>query len=177
MTEIHHSAAASSASSGSSASRGLSRRALTAAAWTVPVVAVAVATPAAAASTDDIGAFVLAGSCGNAGITGPGFTLRAGSGDVPVGTTIVIVGSRVASIGVFTATSDIVTISSPSSTARLVTFIGPLPAGAFLGLRTTLSLTTAFVLTATLTLPDGYVGSGAKSAASVSSDRVFCSGN
>ncbi|MCJ1674713.1 hypothetical protein MT355_15750 [Rathayibacter sp. VKM Ac-2929] len=158
--------------------RGISRRAVTtAAAWTVPVVAVAVGTPAAAASGLDVGAFVLNGTCGSPGILGPGFTLTAGSADLPVGTTITIVGSGVANIGVFTATPSIATITSPSSTTRFVTLTGPLLAGSTLGLRTTLSVTSAFTLNATTTLPEGSVGTGAKSTASVRSDRVFCTGN
>ena len=138
------------------------------------MVAVAVATPAAAASTDDVGAFVLAGSCGNAGISRPGFTVRSGSGGLPVDTTILITGRGVSSIGVFTATPGIATITPLSSTARLATLVSPLPAGSLLGLRTTLSTTTAFTLDARATLPEGYVGTGATSAASVSSNEFVC---
>ncbi|NRG40731.1 hypothetical protein HRK28_07315 [Rathayibacter sp. VKM Ac-2835] len=157
------------------ASRGLSRRSVTAAAWTVPVVAVAVGTPAAAASAGDVGAFVLAGRCAVPGIRGPGFTLTAGSGDLPAGTRIVITGRGVANIGTFRATPEIASIEVLSGTARVAVLTSPLTAGATVSLITTLSSTVRYGLAAMVELIDGTVGTGSKNSASVEQSVSICS--
>lgn len=159
------------------AARGVSRRTVNAAAWMVPVVSLAVATPASAASGVDVGAYVLLGSCGLPGVVGPGFTLTAGSGDLPVDTVIIVTGRDVANIGVFSATPRIATVTVLSGTSRLITLTSPLAAGAVLGLRTTLSTSVPFTLNAVVTLPDGYTGTGAKSTGSVDSTYAGCSGS
>lgn len=156
---------------------GVSRRTVVkGAAWSVPVIAAAVAMPLAAASTIDVGAFSLRGSCGILGVLGPGFTLTAGLTALPVGTTIIVTGSGVANIGVFSPTGGTATVSVLSGTARLVTLTSALPAGATIALRTTLSITVAFTLNAIVSMPGGYVaGTGAKSSATVSSTLILCS--
>ncbi|MEU4016767.1 hypothetical protein AB0E56_16005 [Microbacterium sp. NPDC028030] len=157
--------------------KGVSRRTIVkGAAWSVPVIAAAVATPLAAASVVEVGAFSLDGSCGTLGLLGPGFTLTAGpSTPLPVGTSITITGSGVANVGVFSVTGGTATVNVLSGTSRQITLTSALPAGATIAFRTTLSITVAFTLNAAATLPAGYSGTGAKSAGSVSSTLVLCS--
>ncbi|WP_368498748.1 hypothetical protein [Herbiconiux sp. A18JL235] len=147
------------------------------AAWSLPVIALAVATPAASASgTTDIGAYALNGSCGTLGILGPGFTLTAGATEpIPANTTVLINGSGVANIGVFSVSGGTANVAVLSGTSRLITLTSAVPAGATISFRTTLSITVAFTLNATATLPTGYVGTGGKPAGSVTSTLVLCS--
>jgi len=123
----------------------------------------------------DIGAYHLDGSCGVLGILGPGFTLTAGSAPLPVGTTVTIIGSGVANIGVFSVTGGTASVSVLSPTSRQVTLTSALPAGAVIAFRTTLSISVAFTLNGSTTLPNGYAGTGGKPAGSVSSTLVLCS--
>ena len=160
-------------------SKELSRRTLVkGAAWSVPIIAAAVATPLAAASVVDVGAFALRGSCGVLGVLGPGFTLQAGpTTPLPVGTTVTVTGSGVANIGSFGATGGTPDIAILSGTSRQITLTADVPAGATIAFRTTLSISVAFQLNAVATLPTGYTGSGAKTAGNVSSTLILCSGN
>lgn len=158
--------------------KGVSRRTLVkGAAWSVPVIAAAVATPLAAASGDiEVGAFALNGTCGVLGVLGPGFTLTAGpSTPLPVGTTITVTGSGIADIGVFSVTGGTADVSVLSATSRQITLTAPLAAGATIDFRTTLSISVAFTLSATAAVPAGYVGTGAKTAGGVNSTLVLCS--
>ncbi|MCK2026506.1 hypothetical protein [Microbacterium sufflavum] len=158
--------------------KGVSRRTIVkGAAWSVPVIAAAVATPLAAASgTTDIGAFALNGSCGTLGVLGPGFTLTAGpSAPIPAGTTIAVTGTGIANIGVFGVTGGTANVNVLSPTSRSITLTADVPAGATIAFRTTLSISVAFGLNATATLPTGYVGTGGKPAGSVTSTLVLCS--
>ncbi|MFS0732415.1 hypothetical protein ABC304_10475 [Microbacterium sp. 1P10UB] len=159
------------------AEKTLSRRTLVkGAAWAAPAIALAVAAPAASASTVDVGAFALRGSCGTLGVLGPGFTLQAGpTTPLPAGTTVLVSGSGVANIGVFTVSGGTANVAVLSGTSRLITLTSDVPAGATISFRTTLSITVAFQLNAVATLPTGYVGTGGKSAANVSSTLVLCS--
>ncbi|WP_165759510.1 hypothetical protein [Rathayibacter oskolensis] len=160
------------------AERVVTRRSVAAAAaWTVPVVAVAVATPSAAASIIDVGAFQLVGDCGTLGILGPGFTLTAGSAALPVNTTVTVIGSGVANIGVFSVTGGAASVAVLSGTSRQITLTAALPAGATIAFRTTLSISAAFTLNAVATLPAGYIGTGSKASGNVSSTLVLCSDN
>lgn len=161
------------------AEKGLDRRTvMKGAAWSVPVIALAVATPAHAASIVDVGAFALRGSCGTLGVLGPGFTLQAGpTTPLPVGTTVTITGSGVANIGVFSVSGGTAAVSVLSNTSRQITLTAALPAGATIAFRTTLSISVAFQLNAVATLPTGYSGSGAKTAGNVSSTLILCSAN
>ncbi|WP_146077959.1 hypothetical protein [Pseudoclavibacter sp. AY1F1] len=149
-------------------------------AWAVPAIATAIAAPLASASTSadiDVGAYVNRGSCGVLGVIGPGFTLSASSTvPLPVNTTITIIGSGIANIGTFSASGGTASITTLSGTARQAVLTSPLPAGATLALRTTLSISVAFAMNAVVSLPSGYIGTGAKSAASVSSTLILCSG-
>jgi hypothetical protein len=157
----------------------VSRRTLVkGAAWSVPIIAAAVATPLAAASVVDVGAFAIRGNCGVLGVLGPGFTLQAGpSTPLPVGTTVTVTGSGIANIGVFSVSGGTADVAVLSNTSRQITLTSELPAGATIAFRTTLSISVAFQLNAVATLPTGYTGSGAKTAGNVSSTLILCSGN
>jgi hypothetical protein len=160
--------------SGSVARRSVIR----AGAWSVPVVALAIASPAAAASTIDVGAYHINGTCGVLGVQGPGFTLTAGpSQPLPVGTTIAITASGIANSGVWSITGGTANVNNLSGTSRLITLTSALPAGATLAARTTLSITVAFTLNAVVTLPTDYIATGAKSTGTVSSTLILCSGS
>ncbi|MDQ0707831.1 hypothetical protein QFZ52_000483 [Arthrobacter woluwensis] len=158
-------------------SNSASRRAVVkGAAWSVPVIAAAVAAPAASASTSELGALALNGTCGVLGVLGPGFTLTASAtAPIPAGTVITISGSGVANIGVFSVTGGVATVNVLSGTSRQITLTAPLAAGTTLNLRTTLSLTVAFGLNATVALPSGYTATGGKLTGSVNSTLVLCS--
>lgn len=157
--------------------KGFSRRTVVkGAAWSVPVIAAAVATPLAAASNVEVGAFTTSGTCGILGVIGPGFTLTASAtAPLPVGTTITITGSGVANIGVFSVTGGTADVSVLSPTSRQITLTSELPAGATIDFRTTLSISVAFTLNEVVTLPAGYTATGAKTTGSVSSTLILCS--
>lgn len=107
---------------------------------------------------------------------GPGFTLTAGTAALPVATTIIVTGSGITNIGAFSVTGGTASISELSGTSRLITLTAALPAGAKIVFRTTLSISVAFALNATTTLPTGYVaGAGAKPSRTVSSALIICS--
>lgn len=156
--------------------QGISRRTIMkGAAWSVPVIAAAVATPMAAAS-GDAGDFQLNGTCGVLGVLGPGFTLTAGAVALPAGTTINITGSGIANIGVFSITGGLADVSVLSPTSRSIVLTAPLAAGATISARTTLSISVAFTLSAVAEPPTGYTaGAGAKTTGGVSSTLVLCS--
>ncbi|MDQ0726299.1 hypothetical protein [Microbacterium sp. W4I20] len=158
-------------------SKGFSRRTVVkGAAWSVPVIAAAVATPLAAASTVDLGAFALNGSCGTLGLLGPGFTLTAGPTEpLPVGTTITISGGGIANIGVFSVTGGTAAVNVLSPTSRSIVLTAAVPAGATIAVRTTLSISVAFTLNAVSSLPTGYTATGAKTAGNVNSTLILCS--
>ncbi|QNA91220.1 MULTISPECIES: hypothetical protein [unclassified Microbacterium] len=160
-----------------SAGRFSRRTIVKGAAWSVPIIAAAVATPLAAASTDvEVGAFALRGTCGTLGLLGPGFTLTAGTAPLPVGTTLLINGSGVANVGVFGVSGGTASVSVLSGTSRLITLTSALPAGATIAFRSTLSITVAFTLNGITTLPSGYIATGSKPTGTVSSTLVLCSG-
>lgn len=162
--------------SDAAAPAGISRRTIaTAAAWSVPAIALAVATPAAAASTINVGAYSLNGTCGILGVIGPGFTLKAGTTALPVGTTIVITGTGVANIGVFSVTGGLASVAIISARSRTITLTAPLAANATIAFRTTLSISVAFTLSAAASVPTGYIGTGAKTSGSISSTLILCS--
>jgi hypothetical protein len=158
------------------AEKGLDRRTvMKGAAWSVPVIALAVATPAHAASIIDVGAYRLDGDCGILAVIGPGFTLQASAtAPLPVGTTVTITSSGIASIGVVSIDGGTASVNVLSPTSQTFTLTAPLPAGATIAFRTLLSINVAFTLNAVSTLPGTYEGSGAKSAGSVSSTLILC---
>jgi len=146
------------------------------AAWSVPVIAAAIAAPAASASTIELGALNLSGTCGVLGVIGPGFTLTASAtAPIPAGTVITISGSGVANIGVFSITGGLASVAVLSGTSRQITVTSEIPAGSTLAMRTTLSISVAFNLSASVALPSGYTATGAKTAGTVSSTLILCS--
>jgi hypothetical protein len=157
-------------------SREMSRRSLVkGAAWALPVIAVVAAAPMASASTVDVGAFTVNGSCGLLGTVNPGFSVTAGpTTALPAGTIITITGSGVANIGVFSVFGGTASVTVLSDTSREVTLTSALPAGATLSLATTLSVSLNFTLNAVATLPTGYTATGAKTSGSVSATLIFC---
>ncbi|WP_271986589.1 hypothetical protein [Pseudoclavibacter terrae] len=156
----------------------LGRRTLiTGAAWSAPLILGAVAAPLAIASTSvNVGDFQVLGSCGVLGLLGPGFTVQAGTSELPAGTRIAITGSGVANIGLLDVNGGAATVDVLSPSSRAVVLTAPLAAGATLELRTALSIAVAFTLNAALTLPSGYgAGAEAKSSGSVRSTLILCS--
>lgn len=124
----------------------------------------------------ELGAYHLNGSCGILGVLGPGFTLTAGpTAPLPVGTSVIINGSGVANIGVFSVSGGTASVAVLSATSRQITLTTALPAGATIAFRTTLSISVAFTLNAVTTLPAGYVGTGGKPSGSVNSTLILCS--
>lgn len=128
--------------------------------------------------TVDVGDFALRGTCGVLGVQGPGFTLLAGpTTPLPVGTTVAVTASGIANAGVFSVSGGTATVQVLSSTARLITLTAEQPAGTTISFRTTLSISVPFQLNAVASLPDGYDGSGSKTAGNVSSTQTLCSAN
>lgn len=126
----------------------------------------------------DVGASTVAGTCGVMGVQGPGFLLTAGPAEaLPVGTTITVTGSGVANIGVFSVSGMTATVTVLSPTSRKITLTSPLAAGAQGAMRTTLSTSIAFALNSIVTLPSGYIATGAKITGGVSSTLVMCTGS
>ena len=132
--------------------------------------------PSTGPGDTDVGAYHINGSCGILGVLGPGFTLTAGpTTPLPVGTSVVITGSGVPNIGVFSVTGGTANVAVLSATSRLITLTSALPAGATIAFRTTLSISVAFTLNGVTSLPTGFVGTGGKPAGSVSSTLILCS--
>ncbi|MCT1476778.1 hypothetical protein [Microbacterium sp. p3-SID336] len=136
---------------------GITRRhAIQGAAWSVPLIALAVATPLAAASTvTDVGAFNLVAAC-DIPPGGPGFTLVAGPVDLPAGTVITITGTGMANLGSLSIAGGAVSVDESAPTTRVITLTAPLAAGASLSMRADLSPATDYQLTGATTLPAGY---------------------
>lgn len=155
---------------------GVARRTLIhGAAWSVPVIAMAVGTPLAAASGNSAGDFSLDGSCGTAGVVGPGFTLSAGSVPVPAGTIFTVSGSGVGDVGDFTVTGGTADVIVVSPTSRQIVLTAPLPAGGTVEARTTLDLAVQFTMSSGVILPSDYTpGPGAKITATVNSTFASC---
>lgn len=148
--------------------QGISRRTIMkGAAWSVPVIAAAVATPMAAAS-GDAGDFQVNGSCGGLGLLGVGFDITAGAVPLPTGTTITISTTGILNLGVLTATGGLADVVAVGNTGNLVTLRAPLAAGTTLSLRTLLSVGVGSTMTAVATPAAGYTaGAGAKSTGTV----------
>jgi len=160
--------------------RTLTRRSvMKGAAWAAPVLAMTAATPAQAASQPDVGRYTLTGSCGllHLGAVQPGFTLSPGTEPLPIGTQIVLVRSGLLSIGVIETDSGLASVTAGANNrTRVVTLTSPLEPGETLNIRSLLSLTIAFRIDATVTLPQGYTATNPKQTAFVENDLlVSCS--
>jgi hypothetical protein len=156
---------------------GFSRRTvIKGAAWSVPVIAAAVATPLAAAS-GDIGAFSVDGDCGvlGLGLLATGIDVTASpTAPIPAGTTITLTGTGLANIGVISVTGGTADVAVLSPTTRVVTLTAPLPAGSTLSLDTTINVSVLWTLTAVAALPAGFTATGAKTSGSTSGTLVLC---
>ncbi|MFT4148524.1 MAG: hypothetical protein QM632_07020 [Micrococcaceae bacterium] len=144
--------------------------------WSTPVIAAAIATPASAASIVNVGDFYINGTCGVTGLLFPGFVLTAGSTALPAGTTILITTGGV-NIGLLSLTpSSVATVTLLANNNQIVTLNSPLAAGASLQMRTTANVGVGSTVTATVTLPTGYVaGSGAKTIGQFKVTLLSCS--
>ncbi|MGV2902599.1 hypothetical protein ACNPM4_13045 [Microbacterium sp. AGC62] len=157
--------------------KGISRRTIVkGAAWSVPVIAAAVATPLAAASGDvEVGAFSVDGDCGTLGLLFPGFEITAGpSVPLPAGTVINITATGVANVQLFSISSALADIQLLGPTSQQITLVADLPAGASFEARALVGLGVGSVLTATATLPSGYVATGAKTSGTLSQTAILC---
>ena len=155
----------------------ISRRTLAkGAAWSVPAIALAVAAPAASASPDvEVGAFTINGNDGGLGLIGPGFVLTAGSAALPAGTVITVVRGGGVELGVLSFSGGSATqLVGLNESTRIVTLTADLPAGQQLFIGWTVSISVAYSATASVALPDGYVGTGSKASGSLSCTLIFC---
>lgn len=157
-------------------SKGFSRRTVVkGAAWSVPVIAAAVATPLAAASVTDVGAFSVDGDCGTLGLLFPGFEITAGpSAPLPAGTVITITATGVANVQLFSISSALADIQLLGPTSQQITLVADLPAGTSFDARAVVGLGVGSTLTATATLPSGYTATGAKTTGTLSQTAILC---
>ncbi|QNA91998.1 MULTISPECIES: hypothetical protein [unclassified Microbacterium] len=157
--------------------KGISRRTIVkGAAWSVPVIAAAVATPLAAASVVDVGAFSVDGDCGTLGLLFPGFEITAGpSAPLPAGTVITITATGIANVQLFSISSALADIQLLGPTSQQITLVADLPAGTSFDARAVVGLGVGSTLTATATLPAGYTATGAKTSGSLSQTAILCS--
>lgn len=145
------------------------------AAWSVPVIAAAIAAPAASAS--DLGALSLDGTCGalGLGLLNTGFTLTASpSAPIPAGTIVTLTGSGLANIGVITLTGGLASVGVISDTVKTVTLDSDLPAGGQLQMKTVVNVSLLWSMAATVALPAGDTATGGKTTASVNGTLVLC---
>jgi len=154
----------------------LSRRSLaTSALWSVPVVAVAVATPAAAASTPPFD-LVVTVACLSGKI--PRFTItEANGGVIPAGTVLTITGSALLLVTLSLVGGAVIGRPGPGRTSRPLTVSADTPvltidlwkvAGIFAESDFTVAVTS---------LPAGYIDSvAANDAASIGMSGVVASG-
>ncbi|MBK0419833.1 hypothetical protein JD276_12390 [Leucobacter sp. CSA1] len=139
----------------------ISRRSiLQGAAWTMPVIAAAVAAPAVAATGGgEAGAFILLGDCR----LPLGFLLQASQAHpVPAGTTIDITLSRRSGSFNLEISPAIGWVERPGIQSCRVVLASELPAGQLLQMKTDLWSASELRLDASCTLPSGYTAVGAQ---------------
>jgi hypothetical protein len=168
-----------SEAAGAGASTSIGRRTvLTGAAWSLPVIALAVATPGASASGGAVvvGSYVITGDCGVLFTTDVSFTLTASStAPLPVGTQVQITSNNPGEVGEWVIDGGTAT-QSVAGTVHTFVLTSEIPVNGSVSFRSDLNQTQAFVLTAATTLPGGYVGSGAeKSTATIDAAAGTCS--
>jgi len=157
---------------------GVSRRTLVkGAAWSLPVIAVAAATPMASASaTNTVEGFSVDGTCGLLGVLGPGFTVKAGTTPIPVGTSIQIHTTGLAKVDLVSLSGQgLANVTLIGNNDLAVTLTSEIPAQQQMNIQWLLSVTLLTTTTATLTLPTGYVaGQGTKAQGGLSQTLVLC---
>lgn len=139
------------------------RSVVTAAAWSVPVIAAAIAAPAASASPGDVelGAFRIDAPCTTNANGNFLFSLTAGSAPLPVGTVIKFEAAEGA-LAISAAAWVYATATwLPGTEGALFTVVNAIPAGLTINLFWVRGELTG-VYTATVILPGGYTGTGAK---------------
>lgn len=148
------------------------------AAWSVPVIAAAVATPFASASVAPaaVNGLRVDGSCGLLGVLGPGFTVKAGSTPIPAGTVITIKSSGLLSVSAISLSGQgLANINLLNSNTVAITLAAPLAAGQTMIINWLLSINLFSEQTATLTLPTGYtLGTGCKPTGTLNTTLIFC---
>ena len=158
---------------------GISRRTVVrGAVWTAPVLLTVVAAPAASASVPRTvtGEFII-GNCGplGLGVVSPTFSIFSGSG-LPVGTTFSLAVTRT-SVNLLAGTSINGVSATKSGSGSSVAFTTTAEMGASKNATITLptiKLALGQTITATITFPPGYVGTG-KDSGSISTTLVLCS--
>lgn len=159
---------------------GINRRnVVKGAAWSVPVVAAAIASPPASASLSDLGTFSLDGVCGvmESGTVETGFDLNfTWERGLDGGTTIDVVGTGLTDIGVFTVTGLDATVTSISPTESRITFTGPTQYGTKPMFRTLINVRPEWTLTGTVTVYRAHTG-GSKLTGTVVGTSDFCAGS
>lgn len=153
------------------------RSAVKAGAWSVPVIAAAVAAPGASASTGnvDLGAFRIDTTCETYAGVWYGFKISTSPDQpLPIGSTIILTADNWGVMS-FTHAPAYVTLTWHSGQPLTFTVTNELPLG---------SVTTLFWLVgeladqsfvATVTLPSGYIGTGAKTSAILMKTGGVCS--
>lgn len=146
------------------------------AAWSIPVIAAAVASPAALASTNVVDGFRVDGTCGLLGTLGPGFTVAAGSAPIPVGTQIVLQSTSVLTVNLVSLSGQgLADVELLSSNRLGITLTQAIPAAGQLNIRWLLSVTVLTTTTATLTLPGGHTaGTGTKPQGGLRQTLILC---
>lgn len=148
------------------------------AAWSVPVIAAAIAAPAAAASTDmiDVGRYLILGACPLKPGHAPVLSIVPGpTTGLPVGTTILLTLAGSVTFNSFGASGGGTGFTWTSPSSVLVDLPWGLLPSAVLNISSELSNTQEFTLTATASLPSGYLGTGAVTTVKISSTPDGCS--
>ncbi|WP_424937092.1 MULTISPECIES: hypothetical protein [Bacteria] len=146
------------------------------AAWSIPVIASVVATPAATASTGVVDGFRVDGTCGLLGALGPGFTVAAGTSPIPVGTQVVLESTSVLTVNLVSLSGQgLADVDLLSSNRLGITLTQEIPAGGQMNIRWLLSVTVLTTTTASLTLPAGSTaGAGTKAQGGLRQTLVLC---
>ena len=143
--------------------------------WSAPVLLTVVAAPAASASVPrTVTGELIIGHCGTIGLVNPTFSIYSGSG-LPVGTTFTI--KRTGASLDLGGTSINGVSATMSGSPASVTFTTTAEMGP--GQNATISLPAISLrpnqtVTATITFPAGYVGTG-KDTGTISTTAVLCS--
>lgn len=146
---------------------GLSRRTvMKGAAWSVPVLALAVAAPLASASNlTEVNGYQVNGTCGalGLGLLGAGFTVAAGADPIPAQSTIVISGDGLVNLQALSWSGGLLSGGVLSGSTLTYTFLSDLPANTTTSLTSLADVNLFADTTATLSLPSTHTpGTGTK---------------
>lgn len=140
------------------------------AAWSVPVIAVAVAAPAHAASGDVVENVQVEGRCGGIGVAGQGFAIDSGGSTIPAASTITITRSGPVSLGLgswsLAGFDSLLTATVTTNDQHVYIFTNDWNGSGSLGALAAINLVAS--ITAKLTFPPGTnVGTGNKLSGSI----------